>query len=179
MDATHQGGSYSATKLVHQKCGVPLTGTCRGVVFTTQGTWQKYQEGKWQEVDPTDLLRLTKHEGQPWLVLFNLMVLLAVVLFVSVCLCVCMCVWEGVCGICAYGICVLVSVCVSRLCIAAHTQCDAECRKRYHFHSARKTGVLRVRKYLNEILLDQLPVLADVQVRCQCLCLLNSPSCCC
>lgn len=60
-------------------------------------------------------------------------------------------------------------ICVSRLCIATHTQCDAECRKRYHFHSARKTGVLRVRKYLNEILLDQLPVLADVQVRCQCL----------
>lgn len=60
-----------------------------GAVFTTQGTWQKYQEGKWQEVDPTDLLRLTKHEGQPWLVLFNLMVLLAaatlVVLFVCVC----------------------------------------------------------------------------------------------
>lgn len=144
-----------------------------------QGTWQKYQEGKWQEVDPTDLLRLTKHEGQPWLVLFNLMVLLAaatVVLFVCVCVvAVCLCVFVSGC----VSVCLWACVCLSHASLLLHTQCDAECRKRYHFHSARKTGVLRVRKYLNEILLDQLPVLADVQVRCQCLCLLNSPSCCC
>jgi len=42
-------------------------------------------------------------------------------------------------------------------------QCDAECRKKYHFNSHRKSTVLRVRKYLNDLLLDQLPVLTDVQ----------------
>lgn len=41
--------------------------------------------------------------------------------------------------------------------------CDGEARKRYHFNSFRKEQVLRVRKYLNDIMLDQLPILADVQ----------------
>lgn len=41
--------------------------------------------------------------------------------------------------------------------------CDGEARKRYHFNSFRKEQVLRIRKYLNDIMLDQLPVLADVQ----------------
>jgi len=34
---------------------------------------------------------------------------------------------------------------------------------KYHFNSFRKGQLLRVRKYLNEILLDQLPFLADIQ----------------
>lgn len=37
-------------------------------------------------------------------------------------------------------------------------------RRRYHFNSFRKAQLLRARKYLNEVLLDQLPVLADMQV---------------
>jgi hypothetical protein len=41
--------------------------------------------------------------------------------------------------------------------------CDGEARKRYHFNSFRKEQVLRVRKYLNDVMLDQLPILADVQ----------------
>lgn len=36
-------------------------------------------------------------------------------------------------------------------------------RQRYHFNSFRKGQLLRVRKYLNEVMLDQLPFLADVQ----------------
>lgn len=46
-----------------------------------------------------------------------------------------------------------------------YLMCDPVCRGRYHFNTFRKGQVLRVRKYLNELLLDQLPVLADVQVR--------------
>lgn len=41
--------------------------------------------------------------------------------------------------------------------------CNNEVRKRYHFNSFRKGQLLRARKYMNEVLLDQLPVLADVQ----------------
>jgi len=35
-------------------------------------------------------------------------------------------------------------------------------RERYHINSFRKTQLLRVRKYLNDVLLDQLPFLADI-----------------
>jgi len=41
--------------------------------------------------------------------------------------------------------------------------CNNEVRKRYHFNSFRKGQLTRARKYMNEVLLDQLPVLADVQ----------------
>lgn len=36
-------------------------------------------------------------------------------------------------------------------------------RERYHINTFRKGQVLRVRKYLNDVILDQLPVLADIQ----------------
>jgi len=36
-------------------------------------------------------------------------------------------------------------------------------RERYHLNSFRKGQLLRVRKYLNEVMLDQLPFLADIQ----------------
>lgn len=44
-----------------------------------------------------------------------------------------------------------------------HLMCNPECRSRYYFNSFRKETILRVRKYLNDVMLDQLPVLADVQ----------------
>eukprot|EP00753_Platysulcus_tardus_P018165 PLAT6753.1.p1 GENE.PLAT6753.1~~PLAT6753.1.p1 ORF type:complete len:504 (-),score=221.68 PLAT6753.1:411-1832(-) len=75
--------------------------------------WEKFVDMKWQAVQPKDLLKLTKLEGQVWLSLFNLL-------------------------------------------------CSAEVRRRYGFHSFRKDNVLRLRKYMNDVLLDQLPVLADV-----------------
>ena len=81
----------------------------------TKKIWEKYgQEGKWTEVKPENLLQLTKHEGQAWLILYNLL-------------------------------------------------CEGECRKIYQFTSHRKDSILRVRRYLNELLLDQLPVLSHVQ----------------
>uniref|UniRef100_A0A7S4MMF6 Uncharacterized protein n=1 Tax=Odontella aurita TaxID=265563 RepID=A0A7S4MMF6_9STRA len=43
-----------------------------------------------------------------------------------------------------------------------HLLCNDSCRERYGLDSFRKSQLLRVRKYLNETLLDQLPVLADV-----------------
>jgi hypothetical protein len=36
-------------------------------------------------------------------------------------------------------------------------------RQRYHLNSFRKAQLLRVRKYINDVLLDQMPILADVQ----------------
>lgn len=78
------------------------------------GVWQKLVDNAWEEVEVSDLLKLTKTEGQVWLALFSLV-------------------------------------------------CNNEVRKRYHFNSFRKGQLLRARKYMNEVLLDQLPVLADVQ----------------
>lgn len=44
-----------------------------------------------------------------------------------------------------------------------HLVAKKEFRERYHLNTFRKGQLLRVRKYLNEILLDQLPILADIQ----------------
>jgi hypothetical protein len=44
-----------------------------------------------------------------------------------------------------------------------HLMMQPECRQRYHFNSFRKDQILRARKYINDLLLDQLPILADVQ----------------
>ena len=68
----------------------------------------------WQLVEPANLLKMTKIEGQPWLALFHLM-------------------------------------------------CSNEVRQRYQFTTHRKESILRVRKYLNDVLVDQLPVLSGVQ----------------
>lgn len=37
---------------------------------------------------------------------------------------------------------------------------DPECRKKYELNDFRKNNLLRLRKYMNEILLDQLPNLS-------------------
>lgn len=44
-----------------------------------------------------------------------------------------------------------------------HLCAKEEFRSRYHLNTFRKGQLLRVRKYLNDILLDQLPFLADIQ----------------
>lgn len=36
-------------------------------------------------------------------------------------------------------------------------------REKYHLNTFRKSQLLRVRKYINDVLLDQLPILADIQ----------------
>ncbi len=76
--------------------------------------WQKLVDFQWTEVQPIDLLKVTKLEGQPWLGVYHL---LAKSVF----------------------------------------------RERYHLNSFRKGQLLRIRKYINEVLLDQLPFLADIQ----------------
>jgi hypothetical protein len=43
-----------------------------------------------------------------------------------------------------------------------HLTCDSECRKSYGLNAFRKEQLLRLRKYLNDVVLDQVPVLADV-----------------
>ena len=40
---------------------------------TTAMVWEKYIDGNWAEVEPGELLRLTKCEAQPWLVLYHLL----------------------------------------------------------------------------------------------------------
>jgi zinc finger MYND domain-containing protein 10 len=77
------------------------------------GSWEKLIDYKWSKIEPIDLLKVTKLEGQPWLSLYHL---IAKDIF----------------------------------------------RERYHLNSFRKTQLLRVRKYLNDVLLDQLPFLADI-----------------
>ena len=81
---------------------------------TSQGKWEKLIEHKWQVVEPINLLKITKLEGQPWLGVYHLLA-------------------------------------------------KKEFRERYHLNTFRKSQLLRLRKYLNEVLTDQLPVLIDIQ----------------
>jgi hypothetical protein len=81
---------------------------------TPQGKWEKLVEHKWQIIEPVNLLKITKLEGQPWLGVYHLLA-------------------------------------------------KKEFRERYHLNSFRKSQLMRLRKYLNEVLTDQLPVLTDIQ----------------
>lgn len=78
------------------------------------GKWEKLVDQKWEIVEPSELLKITKLEGQMWIALY-------------------------------------------------HLTCSKVCRDRYHFNTFRKDQLLRVRKFLNDVMLDQLPILADVQ----------------
>ena len=93
---------------------VPLLDNPPWTRRTDRGKWQKYDDQKWSDVAPANLMKLTKLEGQLWLALYNLL-------------------------------------------------CDKEFRQRYYFNTHRKDSLLRVRKYINDVLVDQLPMLADVQ----------------
>jgi len=78
------------------------------------GKWFKYANQAWTEVPVRELLKLTPTEGQPWLVLYNLL-------------------------------------------------CDKEGRSKYTMHSYRRGAVMRVRKYMHDVLMDQLPPLSGLQ----------------
>jgi len=43
-----------------------------------------------------------------------------------------------------------------------HLTCNKLCREKYALNAFRKEQLLRLRKFLNDVVLDQLPVLADV-----------------
>ena len=75
--------------------------------------WEKYIEGNWTEIQPDELLRVTKCEAQPWLLLFHLL-------------------------------------------------CTPSCREAYSLNTFRKEQISRLRKFLNNVVVDQIPVLADV-----------------
>lgn len=93
------------------------------------GGWQKLsdgQNGKWDDVEPGELLKLTKTEAQVWLAVY-------------------------------------------------HLTCTRACRESYALNAFRKEQLLRLRKYLNDVVLDQLPVLADVMRYMDELALMNVP----
>ncbi|KAL9189312.1 hypothetical protein ACHAXT_011802 [Thalassiosira profunda] len=81
---------------------------------TTRTIWEKLDDhNEWAAVPPSELLRLTKLEGQPWLALF-------------------------------------------------HLTTSKACREAYGLDEHRKSRLMRLRGFLPEALLDQLPVLGDV-----------------
>jgi zinc finger MYND domain-containing protein 10 len=103
------------------------------------GKWQKLIDQKWSTVQPIDLLKITKCEGQvttraiPNLSQFNLKT------------------------------CHDVTRNKQPWLMLYHLLAKEVFRDRYHLNSFRKGQLLRVRKYLNEMMLDQLPILADMQ----------------
>jgi len=56
-----------------------------------------------------------------------------------------------------------------------HLTCNNVCREQYGLNTFRKEQLLRLRKFLNEVVIDQLPVLADVMRYMDELTILNVP----
>eukprot|EP00128_Syssomonas_multiformis_P018226 Colp12_sorted_trinity150504_noHs@13782 len=92
---------------------VPLLETSPWSIYRN-GVLRKYIDGKWQEVDISERLRLTATEGQVWLALYNLLM-------------------------------------------------EPECRRKYEYNSHNKNEILKLRSHFNEVLIDQLPMLGDLQ----------------
>ncbi|KAL4226154.1 Zinc finger MYND domain-containing protein 10 [Mactra antiquata] len=78
------------------------------------GKKYKYIDGKWQEVDYADSLKITKIEGQVWLSLFQLLM-------------------------------------------------SQNCMNKYELDTYRKNTILKLRSFLTEPMLDQIPMLGDLQ----------------
>lgn len=57
-----------------------------------------------------------------------------------------------------------------------HLLCDRDCRMRYTYTSYKKESILRIRRFLNEILLDQIPALESLQRALEELSFLEPPS---
>jgi hypothetical protein len=54
--------------------------------------------------------------------------------------------------------------------------CDRECRKKYQYTSSKKELILKIKRFLNETIVDQIPALADVQRALEELSFLEPPS---
>lgn len=54
--------------------------------------------------------------------------------------------------------------------------CDRECRKKYTYTSSKKEIILRIKRHLNETIVDQIPVLTDVQRALEELSFMEAPS---
>jgi hypothetical protein len=78
-----------------------------------KGKQEKWEDNKWQEIQPHDKGRVTKIEGQIWLTIYNMFM----------------------------------------------TQAS---NQKYELTTFRKNNLLRLKKYMNEVLLDQLPLLAPM-----------------
>ncbi|KAL3782387.1 hypothetical protein HJC23_005435 [Cyclotella cryptica] len=96
---------------------------------TSSTIWEKLNEhNEWDVVSPTELFRVTKLEGQPWLALYHLV--------------------------------------TSKI-----------FRETYGLDEFRKSNLMRIRRYLHQPLLDQLPVLEDVTRYLDELSILGVPPC--
>ncbi|RNC44338.1 zinc finger, MYND-type containing 10, partial [Trypanosoma cruzi] len=54
--------------------------------------------------------------------------------------------------------------------------CDPECRRRYPYTQSKKELILRIRRFLNDTLVDQIPALASVQRALEELSFMQPPS---
>ena len=54
--------------------------------------------------------------------------------------------------------------------------CDRECRKKYFYTTYKKEAILRIKRFINETLLDQIPALVDVQRALEEMTFLEPPS---
>ncbi|XP_016360216.1 zinc finger MYND domain-containing protein 10 [Sinocyclocheilus anshuiensis] len=79
-----------------------------------RGTLEKYTEGKWRTVRLEDQLKLSKHDGQVWMALLNLLL-------------------------------------------------KPDCQRKYDFNSFNKTQLLKLRGFLTDVVIDQLPNLLDLR----------------
>uniref|UniRef100_A0A8C2H2L3 Zinc finger MYND domain-containing protein 10 n=1 Tax=Cyprinus carpio TaxID=7962 RepID=A0A8C2H2L3_CYPCA len=79
-----------------------------------KGALEKYTEGKWRTVLPEDQLKLSKHDGQVWMALLNLLL-------------------------------------------------KPDCQRKYDFNNFNKTQLLKLRGFLTDIVIDQLPNLLDLR----------------
>ncbi|XP_042569845.1 zinc finger MYND domain-containing protein 10 [Cyprinus carpio] len=79
-----------------------------------KGALEKYTEGKWRTVLPEDQLKLSKHDGQVWMALLNLLL-------------------------------------------------KPDCQRKYDFNNFNKTQLLKLRGFLTDVVIDQLPNLLDLR----------------
>ncbi|PIK56282.1 putative zinc finger MYND domain-containing protein 10 [Apostichopus japonicus] len=78
------------------------------------GKMYKFEDGKWQEINPSERLRLSRLEGQVWIALFNLLL-------------------------------------------------GPQCINKYTYNDNNKGQILKLRGFMTEVILDQMPSLCDLQ----------------
>ena len=104
--------------------------------------WEKLIDRVWKEVPQSDLLKLSPLEAQPWLCLYNSLQVRLTCLKV---------VLERVVW------------CLDERLTRFYSLQEPEVRKIYHINTHRVAALQRVRKYINDLLVDQLPMLVEMQ----------------
>ncbi|KAJ8047698.1 Zinc finger MYND domain-containing protein 10 [Holothuria leucospilota] len=87
----------------------------------------KYEDGKWQEIQPSERLRLSRLDGQVWIALFNLLL-------------------------------------------------GPQCINKYEYNDHNKNQVLKLRGFMTEVTLDQMPSLCDLQRYLEQLAMMEPPA---